>query len=174
MDSIVKKLFEAISNRVQDKTNTISDSYGLQFPKSLSEKDQGKISIHQFNYYKRFISDWSTIQVWKDRFAIFKLDFQLSSKQRIGQYESYRIQQRDKLWNSSLGMSNHGIQLQRHCFIHYHHDICLIYIRGQLVLSNSKMTGLKSWLHLVYVKFYELIWKFVMLQVFWDWWWRQI
>ena len=75
MNWIVTKLIEAISNRVQNKTNTISDSYGLQFPKSLSEKNQEKISFHQLYYYKRFISNRSTIQVWKDCDFLFPTNF---------------------------------------------------------------------------------------------------
>ena len=63
IDCIMTKLFEAVCNRVQNKTNTIPNSYGLQFSKSLTEKNQEKISFHQLNYNKRFISNRSTIQV---------------------------------------------------------------------------------------------------------------
>ena len=67
IDGIMTKLLEAVCDRVQNKTNTIPNSYGLQFPKSLTEKNQEKISFHQLNYNKRFISNRSTIQVWEDR-----------------------------------------------------------------------------------------------------------
>ena len=69
------KLFEAVSNRVQNKTNSIPNSYDLQFPKSLAEKNQEKISLHQFNYNKRFISNRSTIEVWNDCDLSFSNNF---------------------------------------------------------------------------------------------------